>query len=221
MIPAFTTQTGAQFAQSLGPAAWFRYGVGITSSLGAVSQWDDQSGNGRHLKQATGTNQPAVQADNSILFDGADNFMACDAFTFNQPETIYLLGKQVSWTGLDRIFDGNTSATGMIRQVTASPQVAVNAGASLANSSDWTVDTYAVIATVFNSTSSSFQVNKGTVISGDAGTNNMGGFYLGSQGGGAGAWSNIQVKEVILYAAAHSAATRTRVISYLMSLGGL
>jgi hypothetical protein len=43
---------------SFTPAAWFRGDLGITLTSGKVSQWSDQSGNNRHLVQATAANQP-------------------------------------------------------------------------------------------------------------------------------------------------------------------
>lgn len=202
-------------------AAWFRWNQGITVTGSGVSQWNDVTANARHLKQGTDTNRPAKQSDGSILFDGSDNFLKCDAFTLNQPETVLLLARQKTWTGLDRIFDGNTATTGMLRQVTVTPQVSVSAGSSLSNSSSWTLDTYAVLAVVFNGASSSFQVNNGTPITGDAGSNNMGGFTLGAAGGGGSAWSNIEVKEVIIYAAALNAANMLRSIKYLARLGSI
>lgn len=44
--------------RSLAPAAWFRQGAGITVTGSGVSQWDDQSGNGRHLLQGTDAARP-------------------------------------------------------------------------------------------------------------------------------------------------------------------
>ena len=49
----------------------------ITESGGAVSQWDDKSGNGNHLKQASSTFQPitgthTLNGRNTIYNDGAD-----------------------------------------------------------------------------------------------------------------------------------------------------
>lgn len=51
----------------------------ITSSSGAVSQWDDRSGHGKHLVQATGTNQPTTGSAtqnglNALSFDTNDFF---------------------------------------------------------------------------------------------------------------------------------------------------
>ena len=49
----------------------------ITESGGAVSQWDDKSGNGRHVTQATAGSQPtlatnAVNGKSVLDFDGTD-----------------------------------------------------------------------------------------------------------------------------------------------------
>lgn len=205
----------ASFVRGLGPAAWFRFNTGITVTGAGVSQWDDQSGNARHLLQATDTNRPALEADGSITFDGADNYLKCDAFTLDQPETRYLLFKQVSWTDTDVVCAGN-GTTNTILQASASPQVRlVNVG-----NVSLTLDTYGVIAAVLNSTSSLIQLNNGTPVTGNVGANNSGGFTLGANGTPA-VFANIQVKEVILYAAAHDAATRARVIRYLAQVGGL
>ena len=200
-----------------------RYNIGITVAGAGVSQWDDVSGNGNHLKQGTDTNRPSKEADGSILFDGTDNYLKTDAFTLVQPETIYLLGKQVTWTSLDAIFDGNTLNTGLLRQQNGglSPKVQSYAGVLLDENADFILNTYAVLITIFNGAVSAIQVNNNDPLEGNAGGENMGGFTLGVQGGAANRWSNIQVKEVLIYNVAHDAATRTKVINYLASVGGL
>jgi len=53
----------------------------ITESSGAVSQWDDKSGNGYHLTQGTGAAQPTtgtrtLNSKNVMDFDGSDDLMA-------------------------------------------------------------------------------------------------------------------------------------------------
>lgn len=210
----------AAVVRGLTPAAWFRYGQGITVTGAGVSQWDDQSGNARHLKQGTDTNRPALQADNSILFDGVDNYLKCDAFTLNQPETVYLLAKQVTWTQTDRIFDGNTVNTGVLYQDVVTPRIYLFAGSAAAANPDLAVDTYGAVCAIFNGASSLIQVNNGTAITGDAGASNMGGLTLGASGT-PDAYGNIQVKEVIVFAAAHDAGQRAAVIAYLRSVGGI
>ena len=53
--------TGGQFP-SVGLAGWWDAAdaASITASAGAVSQWNDKSGNARHLAQATPANQPTT-----------------------------------------------------------------------------------------------------------------------------------------------------------------
>ena len=199
-------------------AAWFRYGQGITETGAGVSQWDDASGNTRHLKQGTDTNRPAKQGDGSILFDGADNFLKCDAFTLNQPFTVYLLAKQVTWTSGDYLFDGNTTNSALLRQRTSSPRLGLFAG-TVADVADttWTLDTYMPVAVVFDGASSVLQINNGVSNTVNPGAQNAAGFTLGSAPAATNP-ANIQVKEVVIYAAAHDASTRAQVNAYLATL---
>jgi hypothetical protein len=211
----------ASYVRGLSPAAWFMHQRGITVTGQGVSQWDDQSGNGRHLKQGTDGARPTLNADGSILFNGTDEFLKCDAFTFNQPLTIYLLFKQVTWTNFDYICDGNTTNAVLFYQNGASPNISLFAGGDVSTNPDLAVDTYGVLCGVANGASSVVQINNTTAVTGDAGANNAAGFTLGARGGGDSAYSNIQVKEAILYAAAHDAATRARVVRYLSRVGNL
>lgn len=73
----------------LAPALWLDAAdtSTITESGGAVSQWSDKSGNGRHVTQATAANQPttgsATQNGRNVLsFDGGDRLVASTAATW-------------------------------------------------------------------------------------------------------------------------------------------
>ena len=74
---------------SLSPALWLDASdtSTITASSGAVSQWNDKSGNGRHVSQATGTNQPftgsATQNGLNVLSFFGDDYMTHDAGSDN------------------------------------------------------------------------------------------------------------------------------------------
>lgn len=200
-------------------AAWFRFGRGITVTGAGVSQWDDVSGNARHLKQGTDTNRPALQADGSILFDGVDNFLKCDAFTLNQPDTWYVLCNPITWTSGDVIVDGDLATATQIQQVTSSPKIRIRASTGLGDI-DFPLGSYGVVAAVFNGASSSLQLNNGAPLTGDAGTVAAAGATLGARGDGAAGWANIRVKELIIFAAAHDAITRKRLIHYLRTFVG-
>lgn len=192
---------------------------GITGSTNA-SQWDDLTGNGRHLKQATGANQPAISGT-SLLFDGTAHTMATDAFTWNQPATIYLLARQVTWTAARFIMDG-LSANGLrLRQGGTTPQIAfrTDGGADIASNGDWALGAYAVVAVGANpsGTDSFIQVNNNAATTGNFQSAALGGFTLGSTRTPSG-FSNIQVKAAGLFSGSHDAATRRRVMWYLANI---
>ena len=212
--------SGRIYTTLLDPVAWFRFNSGITG-VTTVSQWDDVTGNANHLKQATETNQPALQVDGSILFDGVDNYLKCDAFTLNQPFTEYMLFRQITWTANDYFSDGNTLAsTGFLQaELGATPEVSMYAGTGVATNDNLLLGTYGIASVVFNGASSLIQINNTIATTGNVGINNAGGFTLGATGNGSTTVSNIQVKEVILFPVAHDANTRLHVARYLAHNG--
>jgi hypothetical protein len=209
---------------ALSPAAWYRRGVGVTTATG-VSAWADQSGNGRTLSQATGSAQPTLNADGSILFDGAAQFMRTASFTINQPGTVYWLMRQITWTASEKLFDGFTPGGRWLiqqRAAGASPQLEIFAGTSAGNVS-LTLGTYGVIAAVYNGASSLVQLNSAAPATIDAGANNFtGGLTLCADNAAIPTvFGNFEVKEGLFFASAHDAATRAKVIGYLAGVGGV
>lgn len=194
-------------------AAWYRKGVGFTTATG-VSQWADQSGNGRHLAQATGSKQPALQGDGTLLFDGSADALTV-AFSNPAPFTVYLRMKQVTWTLNDYVFDSMVANRAAMRQQTATPALSLFAqGVNAAENTALAVDTWGSVAAVFNGASSVLQINS-TTTTGDPGSAAASdGFTLGASGGGLGQFSNIQVAEVAIYAAAHNATERSLMMAY-------
>lgn len=180
-------------------AAWFDSSDTYITKDGGdfVSKWSDRSGNANHLLQATGTHQPLWQAT-GVLFDGVDNFMKCSAFTFNQPEQIYILFKQVTWTANDRIFDGNVNLSGILYQTGTTPDIQIYASTNSPANANLAINTWGIVRVLFNGAASSLQVNETAKWTGNAGANNMSGFVLGARGDGTSSWGNIEVKDVIL-----------------------
>jgi hypothetical protein len=201
-----------------GPVAWYRKGSGITVTGSGVSQWSDASGNARHLLQGTDTNRPALQSDGTILFDGADNFLATLAFTLNQPATYYIAMKQITWSSGEGFMDGTLTNTQAIFQTGVTPSISLYAGAAAAPNTDLTLDTYFAVAAVFNGASSVLQVGSGTPTTGNPGAGTAGGLVLGSAGAGGGQFGHCRVKEFMAFAAAHTAAQRALIIAYLNTL---
>lgn len=212
---------GRVFATLITPAAWFRYAQGITEAGQGVSVWADQSGNSRDLKQGTDGARPAKQSDGSILFNGTDEYLKCDAFTLNQPETVYILFKSVTATAADTVFDGNVGNTMRLYQsINADPTLVATSDGTALISGSLALDSYGVVCAVYNGASGVLRVNNAADVTGSVGAGNAGGFTLGAFGT-ISAWANIQVKEVAIFPAAHDANTRLHTIRYLQRVGAL
>lgn len=210
--------------RSLGPAAWFRPKIGITITGSGVAVWADQSGNGRDLLQGTDTNRPAYNSTTGeITFDGADNFLKTAPFTLNQPETVYLVFKFISWANNKYFIDGNAGGSmGVLTRAVggSAPDVQLYAGANLSSHAGPAVGSYGVLTALFNGASSLLQTNATTALTGDAGSSNAGAITLGASADAA-VFANVIVKEVLIFAAAHNASQRALVQNYLAARHGI
>lgn len=79
-------------------AAWYDAADAstITHSSGSVSQWNDKSGNGRHVSQGTGSAQPttnarAINGLNALNFDGGDRLLRTTS-----PSAIFPVGSKTT-----------------------------------------------------------------------------------------------------------------------------
>lgn len=220
-IPIVLPSSGNTFSSTLSPGAypslvgWYRYGAGITIATG-VSQWNDQSGNGYNLVQATGALQPVLQSDNTILFNGTTQYLQA-SFTLNQPSTVYILFKQVAWTSANVVSDGLTTGTMQIIQNSGSPQLAISAGSIVDSNAGLAVGAYDVMCAVYNGAASTSKIGNGAPLIGNAGAGNGGGFTLGANGG-ATVFGNIQVKEVAIFSVAHSDSIQQQLANWFHSI---
>jgi hypothetical protein len=180
-----------------------------------VSVWEDKLGSGRDLLQAVGANQPKWFATNGILFDGLAHFMKTATFTYVQPHQIYMVFKQVTWALNDTVFDGDTQNSVVFYQTATTPDLKLFAGINSAANSNLAVDTFGISRTLANGASSSLQINETTAVTGDFGTNNMGGFTLGGRGAAGSNPMNIQVKEIILRKIVDTAPNNQAIYDYL------
>tara|TARA_R110000787_G_scaffold161715_3_gene275114 strand:- start:2432 stop:4135 length:1704 start_codon:yes stop_codon:yes gene_type:complete len=178
-----------------------------------VSVWGDKSGEGNDLLQATGSAQP-LWSTNGILFDGVNDFMKAAAFTLVQPEMVYFVFKQVSWTLNDRIYDGDISPSMLISQASATPALNMYGGGSL-NNANLPLNTFGIVRCLYDGANSKFIINDTTPITGNVGTNNAGGFTLARKGDLNANFGNIEVKEIIIRKVADSATGEALIYQYL------
>ena len=188
-----------------------------------VSSWRDRLGSGHDLLQGAGASQPLWSAANGILFDGGDDFMKTLPFAFVQPEFIYFVGRQVTWTSADTLYDGNLVNTCRLLQKTAglSPELQGYVGIFSGTNSNLILNTFGIIRFLVNGVASIFQVNLTAAWIGNMGAANAAGFTLGTRGDFALSWSNIEVKEIILRNTADNAAVQLQIYNYLKNANGL
>ena len=110
-ITASSSWTPAALGNSL--AMWLDAADALTiiQSGGAVSQWSDKSGNGRHALPATVANQPTtglvtINGRNTIDFDGSTDRMDIDNLAVNNLHTIYAVGYTVNSSGYRDLLRG-------------------------------------------------------------------------------------------------------------------
>ena len=202
--------------------AWFPFDTDYIIKDGAnrVSQWTDKTGLGHHLPQANGADQPLCSA-NGVLFDGVSEFLKAATFAYEQPEMFYLLLKQVTWTNLEIIVDGDTANKAILQQTPVTPGLIIYGRHSSASNSNLAVDTFGIIRILFAGANSTFQIDETARLTGDYGTADANGFTLGAAATGLLRWTNIEVKEVILRKAIDDAATQTQIYNYLKNTHGL
>jgi hypothetical protein len=175
---------------------------------------------GNNLLQSTGTNQP-LETATGILFDGVDNFMKTAPFVLEQPEFIYMVIKQVSWTNFDFWFDGENPNRGAVYQTGTTPNLVAFAGAGSTGNANLAVNTYGIVRVLFNGVSSKFIVNKTTPVTGNFGNSDMGGFLLGSRMDTASGFANIEVSECIIRKVADNPTDEAAIYSYLSKKYGI
>lgn len=96
---------GRTIPRSLSPTVWLDASItsSITESGGAVSQWNDVSGNLNHVSQATAANQPTtgaytINGRNVIRFDGSNDWLANTTLpaSQSQPWSVFIVAKASS-----------------------------------------------------------------------------------------------------------------------------
>ncbi len=158
--------------------AWFDAATGITLNGSDVSQWDDQTGNGRHLKQATAANQPEYDSNTpAVIFDGIDEFLESDAFaaSLDQPFSVALVAQYVDGGATNTLYDNTTTSDKTSHGSWASNHQ-IDYGSFIFGG---TPDTSRHILMILTSGLTKLYIDGTVTINGTIGANNMEGLKLG------------------------------------------
>jgi len=152
----------------------------------------------------------------TLYFDGSNNYLKAAAFSLAQPETVYFVGSQVTWTIGDYIYGSNATATDVrlrLFQFNTTPRLS-NDTSGLGTNSGLALATNGIVSAIFDGASSSTRVNRAAAIASSSTTGAAGGFTLGSAADGT-APANITASEVLVFSGAHDTVTQDRIILYL------
>jgi hypothetical protein len=193
----------------------------VTSDSDPVGAWDDESGLGSHLLQATGTKRPLYKTgvQNSlpaVRFDLADDFLRTTANPGAQPIHIFAACKGQN-TANTAMWDGDSGSRCMLgRDAGQAGQIQLYNGSAWAGGSH-TAGTFSLYEALSNGSSSSIYVNASAVATGlNPGTSGLtSGFTLGGIYAGGGG-SLVDCGELLIYQGADvSGADLTNLRDYL------
>jgi hypothetical protein len=192
-----------------GLLAHYDAALGVTESGGAVSQWDDQSGNANHL--TTPDTDPSLVADQinglpSIRFNGTSDYMTKTGLSYDEPH-FYIVMRSVSHTDGDTIlYLSKPGMSFLFRQDGSAGQVNLSGpSAAIANAqASASVGTFFLANGFCNGTSSDFlQINEATAVSSDGGSApaDLTTIAVAADANGT-VESNIEVAEMVFYSEA-------------------
>ncbi len=191
-----------------------------------VSQWDDKSGEGNDVSQATGSKQPKwidnVQNSKPIIrFDAIDDFLNRTTFVngaLTQPNTVFVVCKMPDTTTATNgfVFDGNTTRHLFTHNdILGASDYDIFAGVELKPPT--TVDTTNILLYTihFNTTAGSLRKSKSQISSGNVGTNTFNGIVLAVPITLADSFSNPDIAELLVYNKSLTTTERDDVETYL------
>jgi len=170
----------------------------------------------------SGTARP-VRAAAGLTFDGVDDFLDAAIGARPQPETLYLVLQGTGDAAAAQTITDSVVTLNMGRLLTADGapfrHLTLFSGAAAENTAR-AYGTLVVASLVIHGASSVLRVN-GVEVAANAGTNTSSGLRLGASGGGVQAHFAGQIRMVLHYASAHSAAERLAVETWAAARHGV
>ncbi len=202
-----------------GLAAWFRADLGVTKDgSDFVSDWADQSGNGRTASEST--NKPLwvsslINGHPALRFDGSNDKLKTADFALSQPYHYFIVANSVSF-GTDDTFvcPDNDSSVAKLRQLSPS-SVDIRQGATSGPVvTGISTGTFYLFSAVLDGNNSTLAKNDGTPDgSGGNMTSALDGLTFGAAGNNT-QFGHVEIAEFALYSAAVTGTDLTNLNAY-------
>jgi hypothetical protein len=230
-IPGTSSPVQAAFSPlDLSPVLWLDAAdtSTITEVGGAVSQWDDKSGNGNDVTQGTAAYQPSsgtrtLNSLNVLTFDGSDSLVNVSLPSVSAPYTTFIVFKLGTLdVATQYLLDSGNGNLQSILSTISTTNLRVGAGTyPLIGSGVDTTNTY-VADWVINGASSEAKLNGVSTGTVNAGTNSRVGVRVGASTlGTANLRADGLVAEIIFYSGTVADADRLLVRQYLANKWGI
>lgn len=174
---------------------------------------------GNNVIQKTASYQPSYSSISGITFDGIDNRMSA-SFTFNQPQTLYMVMNPLVYSSTHAFIDG-INQDSMEIECSATPNKIIAYGGASSGDVDITFGQFHIIRAVFNGANSKIIIDNNTPVTGNFGTSAAGGITLGGKGSyTSGYFGNCIFKEVIARNTIDTEANEILIYNYLANKHG-
>lgn len=215
---------GASANSLVGAINWMTLHSGYDSTTGTLALYFNPADyiNGSTFTASTGevwtlNGNALIVARAGVLFDGADDYLKSATFALAQPESVYCVAQQITWTSNDKVYDGYSVTERMALLQSfggASPEVSTFAGTTAGPYLGWEVKTTASVFALFNGANGLFRVNAGTASAASTNTQSANGFTLGAAHGGT-APGHMLISEIVIFPTAHDTWQQLRMVAYL------
>lgn len=179
-----------------------------------VSDWDDTLNSGNDLGVVQAWYGPKWYGPDGMVFDGDDDFMTTGVLVLNQPTTVYIVIKQISWTNGDYLFHGGTWGSLGCFTTSSSPIILTD---FTTNNANCTVGSFHILTLEVDGASTTFEVDETGQDTGDAESNELDGFVVA----GINTPQEIAVKEVIIREVIDNATDKALIYDYLSNKYGI
>lgn len=198
---------------------------GITKDAAdSVYVWADTLGAGPDFlaSQSPDNKREPIWSADGVLFNGTTNVLTSELFTsVSQPVFIYIVMKSVNAVDQTTIICGTSSNCRFYFSSDAGA-LRMYSGSAGTQETDLAENTWGIVRALFNTTASTIQANESAAHTGfNVGANALGTIMQFGASGLTAAWSNIQVKELIIRKKVDTAADQVLIYNHLKSRYGL
>jgi len=167
-----------------------------------LSSWSDQQGSNDLTAGVPPTYESSgINGNPSVVFNGVDEYLNTSFTEISQPTHIFFVGQHETFDGGDRnfIFDSTSSAGRLILQNALGNRELFAGSTSITGGS--TDDNIHVFSALCDGSNSELRVDGVQDVSGDAGTDGLGGLTLATNFDNSINFANFRFGEVLVYSA--------------------